>query len=140
MVAGLELARVIGECEDNCLDGGAGKTTRTNLKHHEHTACAQVKSATEVGDLVQVLEDMGNPFMEESEDLLVLDSRGIADPAIVQTVREIEKTGQDQYKYMTERVIDRTTSVFDPISKNQMPLLSRPPSRGHRKQSKPSHP
>ena len=31
---------------------------------------------------------------------------------------------------MTERVIERTTPVFDPISKNQMPLFSRPPSRG----------
>ncbi|GFO12519.1 hypothetical protein PoB_003902400 [Plakobranchus ocellatus] len=30
---------------------------------------------------------------------------------------------------MTERVIERTTSVFDPISKNQMPLFSRPPSK-----------
>ena len=49
----------------------------------------------------------------------------------VQTVCEIEKTGQDQYdKYMTERVIERTTPVFDPISKIQMPLFSRPPSRG----------
>ena len=133
MVAGPELARVIGEFEDNCLDGGAGKTTRTKLKLHEHTASAQVKFATEVGALVQVhvLEDMGNPFMEESEDLLVLDSRDVADPAIVQTVCEIEKTGQDQYdKYMTERLIERTTPVFDPISKNQIPLFSQPPSRG----------
>ena len=56
----------------------------------------------------------------------LLDSRDVADPAIVQTVREIEKTGQDQYKYM----IERTTPVFDPISKNQMTLFSRPPSRG----------
>ena len=131
MVAGPELARIVGEFEDNFPDGGAGKTTRTNLKHHEHTASAQVKFATEVGALVQVLEDMGNPFMEESEDLLVHDSRDVADPAIVQTVREIEKTGQDQYdKYMTERLIERTTPVFDPINKNQIPLFSRPPSRG----------
>ena len=131
VVAGPELSRVIGEFENNCLDGGAGKITKTNLKHHEHIASAQVKFATEVGALVQVLGDMGNPCMEESEDLLVLDSRDVADPAIVQTVREIENTGQDQYdKYMTEGGIERTTPVFDPISKNQMPLFSRPPSRG----------
>ena len=30
---------------------------------------------------------------------------------------------------MTERVIERTTPVFDPISKNQMPLFSWPPLR-----------
>ena len=68
--------------------------------------------------------------MEESGGLPVLDSRDVADPAIVQTVHEIEKTGQDQYKYMTERVIERTTPVFDSIIKNQIPLFSRPPSRG----------
>ena len=39
---------------------------------------------------------MRNPFMEESEGLPVLDSRDVADPDIVQTVREIEKTCQDQ--------------------------------------------
>ena len=77
MAGGPELARVIGEFEDNCLDGGAWKTTRTNLKHHEQTASAQVKFATEVGALIQVLEDMGYPFMEDSEELLVLDSRDV---------------------------------------------------------------
>ena len=82
-----------------------GKLPKTNLKHYEDTASAQVKFATEVGALVQVdvLEDIGNPFMEESEDLLALDSREVAGPAIVQTVHEIAKTGQDQYdKDMTE--------------------------------------
>ena len=114
MVAGPELARVIEEFEVNCLDRGIGKTTGTNLKHHEHTASAQVKFANEVSALVQVVEDMGNPFMEESDDLLVLDSRDVADPAIVQTVRILEKTGQDQYdKYMADRVIERITPVFD---------------------------
>ncbi|GFO12520.1 hypothetical protein PoB_003902500 [Plakobranchus ocellatus] len=79
-----------GTCKDNCLDGGTGKASTTNLKHHEHTASAQVKFSREVGALIQVFEEMGNPFMEESEDLLVLDSRDIADPAIVQTVRSRE--------------------------------------------------
>ena len=83
IVTGPELARVIEEFRDNCLDGGAGKTTRTNLKHHEHIASAQVKFATEVGAFVQVLEDMGNPFMEEGEDLLVLDTK-IAETLLIQ--------------------------------------------------------
>lgn len=73
---------------------------------------------------------MGNPFAEDNGDLLVLDTRDIADPAIVETVRVIEKTGQEQYeKYMTERVIKRTTPLSDPISRNKMPLFSRPPAR-----------
>ena len=51
------------------------------------------------------MEDMGNPFTEDSGDLLVLDTRDVADPAVVETVRMIEKKGQEQYdKYMTERI------------------------------------
>ena len=57
----------------------------------------------------------------------MLDNRDITDPAIVETVRIIEKKGPDQYdNYMTERVIELTTPVFEVISRNKMPLFSRP--------------
>lgn len=136
MVAGPELARLIEEFEVNYLDRGTGKTARTNLKHHEHTVSAQVKFAKEVCALVQVMEYMGNPFMEESDDLLVLDSRDIADPDIVQTVRVIEKTGQEQYEeYMTERVIERTTPCLILSVEIGCPCSA----DHHRKQNKQSH-
>ena len=123
-VAGPEISRATEEFEANCLSDSG----KTNLKHHELTLSAQSTFANEVRHLVQVIEDMGNPFMEESADLLVLDSQDIADSAIVQTVRTIEKIGQDQYdKYMSERVIERTASVYDTISRNKMPLFSQPP-------------
>ena len=123
-VAGPEISRATEEFEANCLSDSG----KTNLKHHELTLSAQSTFANEVRHLVQVIEDMGNPFMEESADLLVLDSQDIADSALVQTVRTIEKIGQDQYdKYMSERVIERTASVYDTISRNKMPLFSQPP-------------
>ena len=37
------------------------------------------------------IEEMGNPFSENSSDLLVLNSRNIADTAVADTVRQIEK-------------------------------------------------
>ena len=33
---------------------------------------------------------MGNPFQETSEDLIVLDTKDIADPEIVTTVKQVE--------------------------------------------------
>ena len=90
----------------------------------------QVTFAKDVRALVRVIEEMGNPFTEDSVDLLVLYTRDVADPTIVETVRVIEKTGRVQYeKYMAERVVQRTTPISDPISRNQLPLFSRPPSR-----------
>ena len=43
------------------------------------------------------MEEMGNPFSESSSDLLVLDSRNIADTAVADMVRQIKKLGHDQY-------------------------------------------
>ena len=87
----------------------------------------QVTFASEVQALVEVIEDLGNPFMDESGDLLVLDTRDIADPAVVTTVRWIEKKGHYQYdSFVTDRLVERTSPVSDTISKNSMPLFNRP--------------
>ena len=67
--------------------------TDTCLKHHEHES-AQVTFAKEVRALVRVMEDMGNPFTKDSGNLLVLDITDIADLAVVESVRMIEKNSQ----------------------------------------------
>ena len=73
---------------------------------------------------------MGNPLTENSNDLLVLDSRDLADPAIIESVRKIEKLGQEQYDiYVGERLVNQTKSVWEPIKKNNLALFSRPPFR-----------
>ena len=124
MVAGPEIARTIDGFKTACLDNHTG---RDNGRHHEHTMAVQVTFASEVQALVEVIEDLGNPFMEESRDLLVLDIRDIADPAVVTTVRGIEKKGHDQYdSFVTDRLVERTSPVSDTISKNSMPLFNRP--------------
>ncbi|GFR68097.1 hypothetical protein ElyMa_000268300 [Elysia marginata] len=49
---------------------------------------------------------------------------------VVQIVRVVEMTNQDQHdKYMIQRVTERSTPLFNPTSKNQMPAFSQPPSR-----------
>ena len=127
MVAGPEIARTIDGFETACLDNHTG---RDNGRHHEHTMAVKVTFASEVQALVEVIEDLGNPFTEESGDHLVLDTRDIADPAVVTTVRGIEKKGHDQYdSFVTDRLVERTSPVSDTISKNSMPLFNRPSKR-----------
>ena len=73
---------------------------------------------------------MGNPFEEESQDLLVLDTKEIADPAVVKTVRSAKSVGQDQFDAFTkECLIDRTKSIYDTIHRNKLPLFSTPVSK-----------
>ena len=53
--------------------------------------------ARDVNSLTSVIEEMGNPFAENSNDLLVLDNIDLADSAVIDAVRNTEALGQDQY-------------------------------------------
>ena len=73
---------------------------------------------------------MGNPFTEDSSDLLVLDSRNIADVAVSDTLQKIEKLGSEQYeKFIEERLLSHNLSIAEPIKKNNLYFFSRPPIR-----------
>ena len=49
---------------------------------------------------------MGNPFLENSEDLIVLDTRDIVDASVGETVRNAETLGKEQYEvFVDERII-----------------------------------
>ncbi len=75
------------------------------------------------------MEKMGNPFCDDSKDLLVLDSRDLADPANINVVRQIEKLGQEQHdSFVHERLINQTKPITDPIKRSNL-LFSRPPVR-----------
>ncbi len=85
--------------------------------------------------LTEVIEELGNPFLEDSEDLLVLDSRSIVDTALSDTFKDIEQLGLDQYEtYVEERLVKQTKAIADPIKRNNLHLFSRPPV--HKKFSK----
>ena len=58
--------------------------------HHEQTKGSQQSFHQHVTSLVKSMEDLGNPFTEQSNDLLSLDTKDIADPSVVQTIRQIE--------------------------------------------------
>ena len=90
MIAGPEVARVIEEF-------GLQGNRRVNTHHHDQTASVQTSFARDVRSLVMVMEELGNPFKEESQDLLVLDTKEIADPAVLKTVHSAKCIGQNQF-------------------------------------------
>ena len=53
--------------------------------------------------LVTTIEDFGNHFLEESEDLIVLDTKEIAGPASFTILPQREAVGKEQYnQFITE--------------------------------------
>ena len=68
------MARLVSEFE-------ASMTTEVEFQgadHHEVQRSFQVSFFKDVKSLVTTIEDFGNPFLEESEDLIVLDTKEIA--------------------------------------------------------------
>ena len=82
----------------------------------------------QVKALCTTFVEMGNPFLEESEDLLVLDTRDIVDTSVAETVRKIEELGKTQFKaFVADRLEKQTVSLFEPIKRNNLALFSSPP-------------
>lgn len=129
IVAGPEISRIIDEFKlsEELMKKRHGEGP--NALHHEQTSSVQVTFQNQVKSLCSVLEEMINPFLEQSEDLLVLGTRDITDSSVVQTVRKIEEIGKAQYQaFVTEKVKKRTTSLFAPIKRNKLSLFSSLPS------------
>ena len=78
---------------------------------------------------------MGNPFLEESQDVLVTDTRVVMDAAVEDSVRKVESLGEDQYKkFVEERLESCTKPITETLPKNKLPLFSRPPVKTQSKQ------
>ena len=123
MVSRPEMARVIGEFE-----AATEKRKKLDPQHHEEAKHVQKAFERDVRSLVSTIEEIGNPFTEDSSDLLTLDGRDIAHAAVIDTVRQIEKLGEEQYDaYVKERLVSQTKPISDPIKKNNPPLFSRLP-------------
>ena len=130
MVSGPEIARIIGEFEASKDLISHNQSKSPNLLHHEQVKSIQGAFEKQVTALCDVVEKMSNPFMEDSSDLLVLDSRDIVDAEVVATIRKIQQVGQENFaSFVEDRLEKRTTPLFHPITRNKLPLFSCPPKR-----------
>ena len=126
MVAGPELSTMIQEFEKH-----KGKTS---IKHHDQNPGIQASCFTEISSLVNVIEEMGNPFMEDSGDLLTLDTKDIMEEPVVSSVRNVVNLGQTQYSlFVQERFLERSKPINEPIKKNKLQLFSSPKTQVKKK-------
>ena len=130
MVAGPEVARMVTEFE-----ALQSHSIISDHRHHEQHPGVQAAFLQEVKSLVAVIEEMGNPFMEKSGDLLVLDTRDILDTAVAETLRKAEALGEENYQtFVQERLIASTKPITDVIPKNKLALFSNPSAKSPSKQ------
>ena len=72
----------------------------------------------EVIALSEVIKEMGNPFNDETNDLLILDSRDVIDNDIKDKMLNLLMLGQDQYyQYVQERLVTKSVNIDEPLKK-----------------------
>ncbi|KAL9954616.1 hypothetical protein ACROYT_G042180 [Oculina patagonica] len=80
----------------------------------------------QVRNLCDVVRRTGNPFLDDFSELVTLDSRDCADVSVVESVKKLDKLGEEQYqKYLKDVIKDRSSSVHNLIKKNNLPLFGK---------------
>ena len=71
------------------------------------------------------MEEMEKPFLDETNELLVLNSKDSASADVMRSVRTTEKPGQDPYHaFVHERLTRKRKYVFDPIIYSDLHIFS----------------
>ena len=108
MVAGPEKARILTEFESQFLE-----SKEHSNQQHKQSHSTQQLFKKQVNKLYGTVSSMGNPFMDDSPGILILDTRNCTNDAVVSTVRTIEELGSTQYQqYVTTVIKNRTASIF----------------------------
>ena len=115
MVAGPEITKITTEFEEQAMHQQDDAGT-TGHHHHDQQPAVQTVFLKEVGGLVTVLEEMGNPFLECSQDLLVIDTRDIVDTEVAETMRRIETLGKEKYAEFVKEGLEECTA---PVTASQ---------------------
>lgn len=132
LLAGPEQARLIHEFEEQFVI-----EKEREYFHHDEGFSTQKTFKLDVLSLVEAIKNMGNPFLDQSEELLTLDTGNVLDQSVVETVRTIEALGKEQFKnYYKSVLVDCTSSIHEPIKKNNLPLFKCPKPKSKTKQSK----
>jgi len=94
-------------------------------EQHDQNASTQTTFVEKVGALQRVLKELDNLFQEERADLLVLDTKTIADPMLAGLVGTHQERGNQQFKSFEDGLeINDTSSFHHPIKKNKVAFFT----------------
>ena len=135
MIAGPEVARVVTEFEENVQPS----IDNVNADHHDQKKSNQKSFMKDVSSLINTMLEIGNPFSEDSQDLIALDSKQIMPKEVTDFVKGAKMIGQDQYElFVTERLRRGYVAITaDTLKHNKVALFGTPTEKkGSNKEQK----
>ena len=116
MVAGPEIAQLLIDYRQKREKG-----EKTNDRHHEQTPATQRKFVSDVTNVISIIKGYGNPFLEDSGDLLTLHTKVVMPEEVVIDMKTAKEKGESQYKAFVER---SKKNFYAPIKKNSCSLFA----------------
>ena len=84
--------------------------------NHEQGQASQETFKKEVTNMCDVIVTIGNPFMDSSNELTILDNHACMNETMVQALHSIERLENEQYsKYVNDVLIERKISIHKAI-------------------------
>ena len=124
-IAGPEVSHLVAQYE-------AASGTKEGIEHtshHEQTERAQRMFLEKVEKLSQAMIDMGNPFQEESRDLLSLDTKDIAHHTAAELIGTHYEKGRVRFQEFMKGLEEEEESTFyQPIKKNRVDFFRQEPA------------
>ena len=118
LITAPEVARLISEFESEKYNADSGKL------HHEQTPSTQTAFLSEVKLLLNAIDRMGNPFDDDSGQLLTLHTKDVA-AGTAASVHCLYDIGKAQYdSFVKERLCDRSLSFLHPLKRNKLAPFS----------------
>ncbi|KAJ8414891.1 hypothetical protein AAFF_G00024140 [Aldrovandia affinis] len=126
MIAGPEvISHLVAQYEAAC----GTKEGTEHTSHHEETERAQRVFFENVEKLSQAMKDMGNPFQEESRDLLSLDTKDIAHHTAAELIgTHLEKCKVRFQEFMKGLEGEEESTFYEPIKKNRVDFFRQVPA------------
>ena len=101
------------------------RESASQRNHHKQTDATQELFVTQVNKLIRVIEGMGSPFEEETQDLLRLHSKDIMDKQSIECLTTIQSKGQEKYRtFVDERLRAHIKPITAIITRNKVVLFN----------------
>ena len=93
--------------------------------------CTHLAFANDVLSLMAIFEDIGNQCIEDSGDMLTLDTKVVMSKDVIRTVNTVEEIGQRQFSEFVELRLKSASNkpLSDIVSKNKLALFSTPQAK-----------
>ena len=88
MLAGADCAGIVEELE------AAHDPPSSSTAHHEEGHNFQVKFRKDVLSFINVVEQLGNPFLARSQERVALNTQDVMEQAVATSLSHIRETGQ----------------------------------------------